>query len=106
MKTTRVIVTAIVLGSLTLPLLAQNTPKVDARETNQKERIKQGVKSGELTKKETARLAAGQARIRSTEAKAKADGKVTAKERARMKHQQDKASKHIYKQKHDKQDRK
>jgi uncharacterized membrane protein YebE (DUF533 family) len=106
MRTFRVVVITAVLSLFALTSFAQNTPKVDTREQNQKERIKQGVKSGELTKKETAKLATEQAKIRATEAAAKADGKVTAKEKARIEHQQDKASKHIYKQKHDKQERK
>ena len=77
------------------------TPVIDRREQNQKARIKQGVKSGELTKKETRRLAAEQKKIRHDEKKAKADGVVTPQEKAKIRKEQKRASKDIYRQKHD-----
>ena len=80
-----------------------NMPKVDERQAKQTDRIEQGVASGQLNGKETARLEAGQAKVATAEANAKADGKVTAKERARLQRMQDKQSRHIAKQKHDKQ---
>jgi len=85
---------------------ANQTPVVDKREQVQKQRIKQGVKSGELTKKETRRLAAEQKKIKHDEAKAKADGKVTPRERRKLKREENRASKDIYRQKHDAQKRK
>ena len=85
---------------------AQSTPKADKREHNQQARIKQGVKSGELTKREAVKLEKEQAKIRVEEKAMKADGKVTAAERAKLQYDQNKASKRIYKQKHDKQERK
>lgn len=80
-----------------------NTPKIDKREANQAARIDQGVASGALTSKEAARLDNGQARIANAEAKAKADGTVTKKERAKLTHMENKQSRHIKRQKHDKQ---
>ena len=80
-----------------------NMPKVDQRQDNQTNRIEQGVASGQLNGKETARLEAGQAKVATAEANAKADGKVTAKERAKLQRMQDRQSRHIAKQKHDKQ---
>ena len=80
-------------------------PKINQRQENQKDRIHQGVKSGELTKQETARLKAEEARIRANEKRAKADGKLTEKERKRLEKELNKASHDIYKQKHDNQDR-
>ena len=77
------------------------TPRIDRREAVQQQRIEQGVASGELTAKETARLEAQQGRIVSAEAKAKSDGVVTAKERAALTHRQDKASRNIRRNKHD-----
>jgi len=82
------------------------TPVIDKREQNQKARIKQGVKSGELTKKETRRLAAEQKKIKHDEKKAKADGVVTPQEKAKIRKEQKRASKDIYRQKHDAQKRK
>lgn len=82
------------------------TPVIDQREQNQKARIKEGVKNGELTKRETARLAAEQRKIKKDEAKAKADGTVTPAERQKLRREENRASKDIYKQKHDAQKRK
>jgi hypothetical protein len=81
------------------------TPVVNARQKNQKERIKDGVQNGELTKAEAEKLRAQQANIRQAEAKAKADGTVTAEERAKLDAKQDKASTRIYNNKHDAQTR-
>ena len=82
-----------------------DTPKLDNRQDNQKARIAQGVKSGELTKKETARMVKGQKQLQKMENKAKADGVVTKKERARLQHKANKESAKIYRNKHDKQKR-
>lgn len=93
-----------VLG-LGLSAMAQKTKSVDNREHRQQKRIKQGVKSGELNKREAARMETQQARTKRLEAKAKSDGKVTAKERARLQHRENKTSRRIYRQKHDAQKR-
>jgi myo-inositol-hexaphosphate 3-phosphohydrolase len=79
------------------------TPKVDARQVNQEKRIEHGKATGALTDKETAKLTAGQEKVAVAKADAKADGKVTKKERAHLKRMQNKESKKIAKQKHDKQ---
>ena len=87
--------------------LAQTkTPVVTDRQANQKVRIREGVKSGELTPKEAAKLRAEQRKIARDKAKAKSDGVVTPKEKAKLRHEQNKASKDIYRQKHDAQTRK
>ncbi len=80
-----------------------NTPKIDKREANQAARIDQGVASGALTGKEAARLENGQARVAAAEANAKADGTVTKQERRKLTHMENKQSRHIKRQKHDKQ---
>lgn len=79
------------------------TPRLDARQENQAQRIEQGVASGQLTGKEAARLEKGQERLQKMEDKAAADGKVTAKERTRLAHQADKQSHMIAREKHDRQ---
>ena len=62
-----------------LPVAAQTqTPVVDQRQANQQDRIQQGVQSGQLTPKETAKLEKGQAKVETMKEKAAADGKVTA----------------------------
>jgi uncharacterized protein YdeI (BOF family) len=101
----KTIIIAAVAAAFALPAVAQtqSTPRIDQRQQNQERRIDQGVKSGQLTGKEAARLEKGQARVQKMENKATADGKVTAKERRRIEQAQDKQSRRIYKQKHDKQ---
>jgi uncharacterized protein HemX len=79
------------------------TPRADQRETRQQKRIDQGVASGQLTQKETTRMENGQARVNQAEANAKADGKVTRKERKHIEKMQDKQSRKIKHNKHDKQ---
>ena len=92
------------VATLASPAFAQSsTPRIDQRQANQERRIEQGEKSGALTKKEANKLEKGQAHVQKMENKAVADGKVTAKERARIEHAQDKQSRRIYREKHDKQ---
>lgn len=78
---------------------AQSTPGVDKREKNQKQRIVDGVKDGELGFKETAKLLKQQAEIRKFERKAKADGTVTFGERVRLHRELNQAGKNIKRKK-------
>jgi hypothetical protein len=68
-------------------------------------RIRQGIRSGKLTRQEARRLEAEQARIRVNERFDRADGKLTLKEREQLYKQLHHASRDIYRQKHDSQDR-
>jgi GNAT superfamily N-acetyltransferase len=88
----------------TAPVLA-GTPRLDRREAQQAGRIYNGVANGELTRPEARRLGAGQVHLRRAEARAKADGVVTAGERAHLQHEANQQSRRIYRQKHDAQDR-
>ena len=81
------------------------TPRVDERQHNQRQRIQQGVASGELTRRETVHSVRDQRRIRRAEHVAKADGTVTNGERARLHHMQNSASRQLSRNKHDAQDR-
>jgi hypothetical protein len=93
---------AALVAAIAFPAAAQTaTPRVDQRQANQEARIQQGVKSGELTPKEAAKLEKGQAKVQAAEDKAKADGKVTPKERAKLAKKQNQQGKKIYKEKHD-----
>ena len=99
-------IAVIVIAALPTLALAQTTtatPRIDKREARQEQRIQQGLKSGELTPREAARLEKGQAKVRRMEEKAKADGVVTAQERKRITHEQNKQSRRIARQKHDRQ---
>ena len=79
---------------------------VNARQWRQTARIRQGVRSGELTRRETQRLAAEQASIRTQEAfYRRSGGEFSARERARIQRELHQSSRHIYRQKHDRQDR-
>lgn len=102
MKAVRIAACAVLSVFLATASFAQEkTPNLDKREQKQAKRIEQGMKSGELTKKEAARLSAREAKLHADEAKAKADGKVTTKERAKLQHEANKTSRRIYRQKHD-----
>lgn len=70
------------------------------RNINQQSRIEQGVQSGALTNKETANLERGQAHIDRKEARAGADGHVSAGEQARIQNAENNQSKKIYREKH------
>ena len=71
------------------------------RNINQQSRIEQGVKSGSLTTREAAKLERGQARDTRLEARAGADGNVTAREQHRIQKNENHQSKRIYREKHD-----
>jgi hypothetical protein len=75
------------------------------RNVNQQQRIEQGVKSGQLTNREVGKLENGQARVDRSEARAGANGRVSANEQQHIQKAENQQSKHIYKQKHDKQTR-
>jgi hypothetical protein len=78
---------------------------LDERQENQRDRIAQGVRSGELTRPETRRLVRGQEHLRRMERRAEADGDVTARERARLHREANQQSRRIRRQKHDAQHR-
>jgi hypothetical protein len=100
---------AVLLAALTLPAFAQapattpSTPNLDRREANQQRRIDEGVKSGQLTPRETARLERREAKLNADEAKAKSDGVVTPKERAHLQAEAHRNSRAIAREKHDRQ---
>jgi hypothetical protein len=101
MKTAKLI-PVLLATLLAAPVFAQNmnTPNIDQRQENQQNRIANGIKSGELTAKEAQNLEKREAKIESDKQAAKADGTVTAAERSKLRHEQDKASRAIYRKKH------
>jgi uncharacterized membrane protein YebE (DUF533 family) len=105
MKTIKSIAAATLVSTLFLGNLAFAHGTIDQRERRQQGRIVEGFKDGELTRKEVRKLEKQQAKIHTAEARAKADGEFTAKERAKIQKKQNKASRQIYKEKHDKQSR-
>lgn len=102
MKKLVVVFIGILVLGLTSALKAQTvTPKVTTRQVNQQARIHEGVKSGELTRKEAAGLQIQQASVRRHKKAAKADGVVTPRERRSLKRHQNRASRSIAHQKND-----
>jgi hypothetical protein len=84
-----------------LNLSAQTkTPRAAKRQINQQERIHQGVKSGQLTKRETKRLELQQRKIQKDKIKAKSNGVVTPRERTKLQAEQNRTSRNIYRKKH------
>jgi len=79
---------------------------IDARQYQQKERIKNGVRSGQLTKEEAKGLVVQQREIRREEHQYRADGKFTKEERKDVQHDLNEASKSIRQEKHDSETRK
>jgi hypothetical protein len=104
-KWSKVVIAGVIAGSLllgSLPALAQSTndPGIQEREKLQQKRIQQGIKSGKLTPGEAKRLEAQQGRIQSTEDRMKADGNLTKAHRAKLTRMQNRASRNIYRKKH------
>ncbi len=96
---------ALLLPSVRAEDTNAETDKVDERQDNQKDRIHQGVKSGELTKHEAQKLREQQKHVRKAERRAEADGTVSGKEAQRLGRMQNRASQQIYRQKHDRKKR-
>ena len=80
---------------------AQNTANVVQRDVNQQNRIEQGLKSGQLTTKEAGKLEREESHIDKMESNALKDGKMTDAEKRRIERAENKASKDIYREKHD-----
>lgn len=76
-------------------------PLVNKREHRQRERIQQGVKSGELTKDEAHSMRAEQRAIHAEEKAYKSDGHLSRKERVDLYKDQNEASRDIRAEKHD-----
>ncbi len=108
MKTGRLIAIVAAVAALTGSAMAQvkpqskRTPVINHREVNQQRRIARGVRSGTLTRGETRRLERQQIRIQRTKMRDKAmnGGALTGKEKTQIRKMQNRASRHIYRAKH------
>lgn len=107
MKAFKVVLSLTLVFGLASVSLAGNThdPVVKKRMHHQQMRIRQGIHSGSLTPREVLMLERQQARIRCEERLFKADGVLTKRERAKLHHDLNRASRNIYRQKHDPQRR-
>ena len=92
---------ALLTGTATISFAAEG--KIQQRKENQQKRIAQGVKSGQLTPHETARIENNESKInKEVRQDRKANGgNLTNKEKAQVNRQQNRVSKEIYNQKHD-----
>ena len=76
--------------------------RINQRQAHQQQRIARGVASGQLNARETYRLERQEARIANYEARSRADGGgLSARERVRIEHMQDRESRRIYHERHD-----
>lgn len=91
-----------IAATITFPVAAHPTDlRISARQANQAHRIADGVATGALTARETARLLAEQRAIRAKERYYKSDGVLTPFERADLNRDLALASRDIRVQKHD-----
>ena len=98
-------VTALSLGAAAPALADSYGTVIDQRQAKQEQRIDQGIRSGELNRREAARLERGQERVNRMEDRALADGRINRNEFRRIENAQNTQSRHIYRQKHDRQGR-
>lgn len=76
------------------------TPHIDQRQINQEKRIDQGENSGALTQREATTLDKREEKIADNKAAAKSDGTVTPAERAKLRGEERRTSRAIYRKKH------
>lgn len=93
-----------VFGAATVSM-AVGHGRIDKREYREQRRIGQGIRSGELTRREAGRLEAGLAKIKTDERFARMDGHLSYRERERLQRELNHESRGIYRQKHDGQQR-
>lgn len=116
---TRIFLTAVVsvmMIGATAPAFSQEPAKTEEEKKKtvrrkrmdmQQKRINQGVKEGDLTKKEAAKLEMKEGALAKEVREEKKDGGgLTTKEKAKINRKQDKISKDIYKERHDAQTKK
>lgn len=98
----------VILGLSATDSFGQSKQKkwgVNNRQQNQKQRIVKGVKSGELTARETYQLGREQYQIRRMEERFRDSGDgLSKKEYLKLQRELNQSSRHIYRQKHDGQD--
>ena len=104
-KTNLIITLAFLVFAFSACSFNTATPGINERQANERARIRQGVASGEVTRTEAAPLRNREADIRQDKKAAKADGVVTRDERQDIRKDEKQASRAIYRQKHDDQER-
>ncbi len=99
----KIILTIAIFSTASYVASAQTTTTAKPVSTikNDRQRIRQGVKSGELTRAEAARLKAQTAKVNQERKDYATDGVITTEERKDLKQDKKRLSRRIYKQKHD-----
>ncbi|GBE06624.1 MAG TPA: hypothetical protein ENG95_02880 [Nitrospirae bacterium] len=107
MKKNMALIAVLAMILFTTPAIAGNTydPGVNKRQRVQRHRIVDGVKSGELNRREAFRLSKEQAHIAGKERAFKSDGTLTKRERINLQRSLDRSGRHIFREKHDRQHR-
>jgi len=98
------IVATVFVGAGVLAAADAEAGRIHARAERQQARIAQGVRSGSLTPRETARIEAREAALARDVRLMRKDG-LSPRERARIESRQDRLSRDIYRRKHDRQRR-
>ena len=94
---------AIALGAVFSTAVVAQGGAFERRDAVNNERIEQGIRTGQLTPREAARLRQRQARIERLEERARRDGVITERERVRIEVAQNDLSRAIFREKHDRQ---
>ena len=104
MKLFKTLVTVPLACLLAMPVYAHHPDegyaRYDKRVERQQSRIRQGIKSGELTRQEAKQLRQQQRKIAKLARKFNRDGYLSRHEKRKLEKKQDKASKRIYRLKH------
>src|SRR5215475_4656624 len=82
---------------------AQSMYDINQRQDYQQDRIERGVRDGQITRSEQARLEQGERAIDRAQSRAMADGHVSPQERANIDRMVDRENRQIYQQSHDRQ---
>lgn len=81
------------------------SPKTDIRQHSQQHRIRKGKRDGDLTRREAHQLKRQQRHIRRSERRMERDGNLTPREQRKLDRKQNRASKNIYRKKHNRRHR-
>lgn len=92
-------------ATIIMVALGVNTAEAQARQRVQRHRIKQGIRSGELTRAETRTLAVRKMHARRNIRRVAADGVITRRERKEIRRDQRRTSRAIFRKKHNHRDR-
>ncbi len=100
-----VLASAVVLVAMTTAATAYDRygvqHEIDERQVRQEQRIQQGLRQGDLTRREYNALEAEQARIRELERRARADDRIDHYEAAQIRRAENEAGRHIYQERRD-----